>query len=138
MFLILFFPLIIACDTSTCDSGNNNSRLIEKSISVFLSFIFRSRTIYLALRSLREIGFISSQEKSGMKLGNKMKSQPSSVKTLADMLKELNNDNLIKREAFNEIPPIVDYTLIEDCEKFREAILPILVWASFLDTKEKV
>ena len=91
-------------------SGNNNSGLIEKSI---LSFIFRSRTIYLALRSLREIGFISSQEKAGMKLGNKMKSQPSSAKTLADMLKELNNNNLIKREVFNEIPPIVDFTLIK-------------------------
>ena len=42
-------------------SGNNNSGLIEKSISVFLFFIFRSRTIYLALRSLREIGFTTSQ-----------------------------------------------------------------------------
>lgn len=52
-----------------------------------------------------------------------MKSQTSSAKTLADMLKGLNNNNLIKREGFNEIPPIVDYTLIEDCEKFREAIL---------------
>jgi DNA-binding HxlR family transcriptional regulator len=67
-----------------------------------------------------------------MKLGNKMKSQPSSVKTIADMLKGLNSNNLIKREAFNEIPPIVDYTLIEDCEKFREVL------ACFLDTKEKV
>lgn len=70
-------------------------------------------------------------------LGNKMKSQRSSAKTLADMLKELNNNNLIKREVFNEIPPIVDFTLIKGCEKFREAILHILYWLLFWILKKK-
>ena len=55
--------------------------------------------------------------------------QDISPKTLADILKELGKYNLIKREAFNEIPPRVDYTLTKDGEKLREAIIPILQWA---------
>jgi len=42
--------------------------------------------------------------------------------------KELKNNNLVKREAFNEIPPRVDYTSTKDGEKLRQAILPILQW----------
>lgn len=52
-----------------------------------------------------------------------------SPKTLADTLKELAKYNLVKREAFNEIPPRVDYTLTEDGQELREAIIPILRWA---------
>jgi DNA-binding HxlR family transcriptional regulator len=52
-----------------------------------------------------------------------------SPKTLADMLKELKEYNLVKREAFNEIPPRVDYTLTEDGEHLRNAIIPLLQWA---------
>ena len=35
--------------------------------------------------------------------------QSISPKTLADTLKELKNNNLVKRESFNEIPPRVLY-----------------------------
>jgi DNA-binding HxlR family transcriptional regulator len=52
-----------------------------------------------------------------------------SPKTLADTLRGLVKQNLIKRESFNEIPPRVDYTLTKDGEELREAILPILRWA---------
>jgi len=55
--------------------------------------------------------------------------QSISPKTLADTLKELKNNDLVKREAFNEIPPRVDYTLTKDGEQLREAIVPILRWA---------
>jgi DNA-binding HxlR family transcriptional regulator len=55
--------------------------------------------------------------------------QDISPKTLADILKELRKYSLIKREAFNEIPSRVDYTLTKDGEKLREALLPILQWA---------
>ncbi len=50
-------------------------------------------------------------------------------KTLADILKELVKYGLVKREPFNEIPPRVDYTLTDDGEQLREAIIPILQWA---------
>ncbi len=52
-----------------------------------------------------------------------------SPKTLADTLKELVRYNLVKREAFNEIPPRVDYILTKDGEELRHAIIPILQWA---------
>lgn len=52
-----------------------------------------------------------------------------SPKTLADTLKELARYRLINREAFNEIPPRVDYTLTKDGQELREAIIPILQWA---------
>lgn len=55
--------------------------------------------------------------------------QSISPKTLADTLKELKKNNLVKREPFNEIPPRVDYTLTTDGDELRQAILPILQWA---------
>lgn len=55
--------------------------------------------------------------------------QAISPKTLADTLKELAKYNLIKREAFKEIPPRVDYILTKDGEELRQAIIPILQWA---------
>jgi DNA-binding HxlR family transcriptional regulator len=52
-----------------------------------------------------------------------------SPKTLADTLKDLVNHKLVKRESFNEIPPRVDYTLTQDGEDLRYAIIPLLQWA---------
>lgn len=53
-----------------------------------------------------------------------------SPKSLADTLKELEKLGLLRREAFNEIPPRVDYSLTEDGLKLREAIIPVLRWAA--------
>ena len=51
-----------------------------------------------------------------------------SPKTLADTLKDLQQENLIGRESFNEIPPRVEYFLTEDGKSLREAIVPLLKW----------
>lgn len=53
-----------------------------------------------------------------------------SPKTLADALKQLQKEGLIKRESFSEIPPRVEYSLTKDGEGLREAIIPILQWAA--------
>jgi DNA-binding HxlR family transcriptional regulator len=53
-----------------------------------------------------------------------------SPKTLADTLKDLEKVGLVKRQAFNEIPPRVDYTLTEDGLKLRGAVVPLLQWAA--------
>ena len=53
-----------------------------------------------------------------------------SPKTLADTLKQLQNEKLLKREAFAEIPPRVEYTLTQDGQGLREAVVPILKWAA--------
>lgn len=52
-----------------------------------------------------------------------------SPKTLADTLKNLEKARILKREAFNEIPPRVEYSLTEDGFKLREAVVPLLSWA---------
>ena len=52
-----------------------------------------------------------------------------SPKTLADTLKDLEKARILKREAFNEIPPRVEYSLTEDGLNLREAVVPMLKWA---------
>jgi DNA-binding HxlR family transcriptional regulator len=53
-----------------------------------------------------------------------------SPKTLADTLKQLQREQLLKRESFAEIPPRVEYSLTKDGQGLREAIVPILKWAA--------
>ena len=53
-----------------------------------------------------------------------------SPKTLADTLKQLQNEQLVKRASFAEIPPRVEYSLTEDGQGLRKAVLPILKWAA--------
>jgi DNA-binding HxlR family transcriptional regulator len=53
-----------------------------------------------------------------------------SPKTLADRLKELEIAGLIKRETFAEIPPRVEYTLTKDGTELRNAMMPLMEWAS--------
>ncbi len=53
-----------------------------------------------------------------------------SPKSLADRLKELEHNGLIKREAFSEIPPRVEYSLTKDGEDLRRLIKPLMEWAS--------
>ena len=53
-----------------------------------------------------------------------------SPKTLADTLKQLQNEKLLKRESFAEIPPRVEYSLTNDGQGLRQAVVPILKWAA--------
>lgn len=53
-----------------------------------------------------------------------------SPKTLADRLKELEKAGLIKREAFAEIPPRVEYSLTEDGIELRSRVKPLMEWAA--------
>lgn len=53
-----------------------------------------------------------------------------SPKSLADRLKELERAGLIKREAFAEIPPRVEYSLTKDGVELRHKMVPLMKWAS--------
>lgn len=53
-----------------------------------------------------------------------------SPKTLSDTLKVLEAEGLIKRETFKEIPPRVEYSLMEDGIELRKAIIPLIEWAA--------
>ena len=52
-----------------------------------------------------------------------------SPKSLADTLAELCKEGLVRKEAFAEIPPRVQYSLTEDGIYLRKAIDPLLQWA---------
>jgi len=53
-----------------------------------------------------------------------------SPKTLSDTLKGLQNEGLIKRESFAEIPPRVEYSLTNDGTELRKSIIPLLEWTA--------
>jgi DNA-binding HxlR family transcriptional regulator len=59
-----------------------------------------------------------------------------SPKTLSDRLKELEKANLIKRETFAEIPPRVEYILTPEGEELRDALIPLITWASSRDSQK--
>ncbi|MFX1239407.1 MAG: winged helix-turn-helix transcriptional regulator [Promethearchaeota archaeon] len=60
-----------------------------------------------------------------------------SPKTLVDRLKELEEAGLVKREAFPEIPPRVEYTLTKDGMEVRDAIIPLMEWVRKKDLQKK-
>ena len=53
-----------------------------------------------------------------------------SPKTLSDTLKVLEREGLIRREIFKEIPPRVEYSLMNDGIELRKAIIPLIKWAA--------
>ena len=53
-----------------------------------------------------------------------------SPSTLASMLKELEKEEIILRQAFNEIPPRVEYSLTARGKELRVAIMPLIKWAT--------
>lgn len=53
-----------------------------------------------------------------------------SPSTLASMLKDLEKEGLIKKELFREIPPRVEYSLSTRGKELREAIIPLIKWAT--------
>jgi DNA-binding HxlR family transcriptional regulator len=56
-----------------------------------------------------------------------------SPKTLTDVLRDLRKENLIRRQAFSEIPPRVEYSLTDDGKQLCEAVLPLIRWAEERD-----
>ncbi len=61
-----------------------------------------------------------------------------SPKTLTDTLKVLVSEHLVERHCYAEIPPRVEYSLTEDGAGLREAMLPLLQWASQRDAVRPV
>ncbi|MFN3655447.1 MAG: winged helix-turn-helix transcriptional regulator [Candidatus Nitrosotenuis sp.] len=53
-----------------------------------------------------------------------------SPSSLASMLKELEKEKLIEKEIFREIPPRVEYSLSGRGKELREAIIPLIRWAT--------
>jgi len=51
-----------------------------------------------------------------------------SPKTLASRLKDLEGKGILRREAFNEIPPRVEYSMTEKGAMLSEALMPLIEW----------
>jgi len=56
-----------------------------------------------------------------------------SPKTLSDTLTRLQDEGLVFRESFNEIPPRVEYRLTGDGLDFREIVQPLILWSAKRD-----
>ncbi len=52
-----------------------------------------------------------------------------SAKTLTDALKDLQRTGLVKREAFAEIPPRVQYHLTKEGRELTILVAPLMAWA---------
>ena len=50
-------------------------------------------------------------------------------KTLTGVLKDLQRTGLVKREAFAEIPPRVQYHLTKEGRELTMLVAPLMVWA---------
>jgi DNA-binding HxlR family transcriptional regulator len=51
-----------------------------------------------------------------------------SEKVLIQQLREMETDGIVKRKAFNEIPPRVEYSLTPFGLSLKEALKPLLEW----------
>lgn len=51
-----------------------------------------------------------------------------SSKTLSDLLKELEKEELVRRTVYSEMPIKVEYSLTEQGKKLRESLLPLFDW----------
>jgi DNA-binding HxlR family transcriptional regulator len=60
-----------------------------------------------------------------------------SPSTLSYILRELESRGIVNRKCYAEIPPRVEYSLTQNGVMLREAILPLLVWASRQDNYSK-
>lgn len=57
-------------------------------------------------------------------------------KVLAEQLKELEDDGIIIREAFSEIPPRVEYSLSEKGLELLPILNSIMIWNNKYENKE--
>ena len=51
-----------------------------------------------------------------------------SSKTLARRLKELEKIGILKKQAYNEIPPRIEYKLTKKGQKLAESIINLIQW----------
>ena len=52
-----------------------------------------------------------------------------SAKTLTEVLKDLRQSQLVRREAFAEIPPRVEYHLTKEGRELTMLVAPLMLWA---------
>ncbi len=53
-----------------------------------------------------------------------------SPRTLADTLRSMQREGLVRREVFPEAPPRVEYSLTEEGMALRESAVPLMEWSA--------
>ena len=53
-----------------------------------------------------------------------------STKTLSTRLKQLNDMGILSRNAYNEIPPRVEYSITDIGQKLVDSLMPLINWVS--------
>jgi DNA-binding HxlR family transcriptional regulator len=61
-----------------------------------------------------------------------------SAKTLSEVLKDLQRSHLVKREAFPEIPPRVEYHLTREGTELTLLVAPLMLWADKMTGLEQI
>jgi DNA-binding HxlR family transcriptional regulator len=59
----------------------------------------------------------------------KQRMDSATAKILSQRLRELEVEDIIKRDAYNEVPPRVEYTLTSKGNKLLKALTPLISWA---------
>ncbi|MGD0804890.1 MAG: helix-turn-helix domain-containing protein [Candidatus Bathyarchaeia archaeon] len=59
-----------------------------------------------------------------------------STKTLASRLKELEKNGILRRTAYNEIPPRGEYSITEKGQNLTEVLVPLVLWVEKWAEKE--
>ena len=64
-----------------------------------------------------------------MRSGELKRQMPNTTqKVLTQQLRELERDNIIHREVYNQVPPKVTYSLTEEGKTLRELLVAMYVW----------
>ena len=113
-------------ESNTCRASNQPHELCLCPLEGIIDIISRKWTLHIVavIGNHRILRFKKIQQH--LRNSNKK----ISPKTLADRLKELAEHGLIVRRAFAEIPPRVEYALTPKGEAMKQAMIPLMEWAS--------
>ena len=112
---------IVQTDSGSCNFKGYDVDILMKETSSLRKLITQRGTLEILLPLC-----CSTDSVRYLKFKKTMKGFSS--KTLAIRLKELERNGILHRQAFNEIPPRVEYQLTPKGQELTESILDLLHW----------
>jgi DNA-binding HxlR family transcriptional regulator len=114
-------PLIQSSDNGTCSFKGYDVDILMRETFQLRNLITKRGTLEILLPLC-----CTTDSVRYLKFKNTMKGFSS--KTLATRLKELERNGILHRQAFNEIPPRVEYQLTSKGQELTESIIDLLQW----------
>ncbi len=111
-------------DTSCCKMKSTKGYCPKplESASSFLSKKW-SISVIITVGNFKKVRFNELREKL----------ETITAKTLADRLKELEQEKIVSRQSYPEIPPRVEYSLTKKGQMLMNSLLPLIHWAEHRD-----